>query len=127
MNFSKYLIVSLLAVILFFSTLSFNPYFFEKSDTSNNESGIDHVLLQNSYAIEKDDEKNEDNDYKKDEDDDSNKKKNKSIFNIVAVGDFDCNGEAEDTVDNIVDQDPELVLALGDFSYNGDADCWFEL
>ena len=48
-------------------------------------------------------------------------------FNIVAVGDFDCNGEAEDTVENIIDQNPEIVLALGDFSYSGDADCWLEL
>ena len=31
------------------------------------------------------------------------------------------------TVDNIINQDPELVLALGDFSYSGDADCWFDL
>jgi hypothetical protein len=48
-------------------------------------------------------------------------------FNIVAVGDWDCTGETEDTVDNIVEQDPELVLALGDFSYSGDADCWLEM
>ncbi len=48
-------------------------------------------------------------------------------FNIVAVGDFDCNGDAEDTVENIIDQNPEIVLALGDFSYSGDADCWLEM
>ena len=35
--------------------------------------------------------------------------------------------ETEDTVDNIIKQDPKLVLALGDFSDNGDADCWLEL
>jgi hypothetical protein len=40
---------------------------------------------------------------------------------------WDCTGETEDTVDNIIDQDPELVLALGDFSYSGDADCWFDI
>ena len=51
----------------------------------------------------------------------------KSIFNIVAVGDWDCTSETEDTVDNIIKQDPELVLALGDFSYSGDADCWFDI
>ena len=76
------------------------------------------LFLQISYAIEED----------KDEDkDDPNNKKNKSIFNIAAVGDWDCTDETEDTVDNIVDQDPELVLALGDLSYNGDAECWLEL
>jgi len=53
--------------------------------------------------------------------------KGKSIFNIVAVGDWDCTSETEDTVDNIIKQDPEFVLALGDISYNGKAKCWLEL
>jgi len=48
-------------------------------------------------------------------------------INIVAVGDWDCTGETEDTVDNIIKQDPELVLALGDLSYNGKAKCWLKL
>ncbi len=48
-------------------------------------------------------------------------------FNFVAVGDWDCTGEAKDTVDNIEDQDPELVLALGDLSYNGKAKCWLKM
>ena len=50
-----------------------------------------------------------------------------SNFNFVAVGDWDCTGETEDTVDNIIDKDPEIVLALGDLSYNGKAKCWFEI
>ena len=46
-----------------------------------------------------------------------------SNFNFVIVGDWDwdCTGETEDTVENIIEQDPELVLALGDLSYNGKA------
>lgn len=48
-------------------------------------------------------------------------------FNFVAVGDWDCTSETEDTVENIIKQNPELVLALGDLSYNGDAECWLEL
>ena len=35
--------------------------------------------------------------------------------------------ETEDTVDNIIKQDPEFVLALGDLSYNGKAKCWLKL
>ncbi len=50
---------------------------------------------------------------------DKNKNKENSIFNFVAVGDWDCTGETEETVDNIIDQDPKLVLALVDLSYNG--------
>lgn len=40
-------------------------------------------------------------------------------FNLATVGDWDCNSETDDTVDNIIKQDPEFVLALGDLSYNG--------
>ena len=48
-------------------------------------------------------------------------------FNLATVGDWDCNSETDDTVDNIIKQDPEFVLALGDLSYNGKAKCWLEL
>jgi Calcineurin-like phosphoesterase len=48
-----------------------------------------------------------------------------SDFNIAAVGDWGCTPNTEDTVDNIVDKDPELVLGLGDYSYENSADCWF--
>ena len=50
-----------------------------------------------------------------------------SNFNFVIVGDWDCIDDTEDTVENIIEQDPVLVLALGDLSYNGDAGCWLEL
>lgn len=48
-------------------------------------------------------------------------------FNFIAVGDWDCTSKTEDTVENIIKQNPELVLALGDLSYDGDAECWLEL
>jgi hypothetical protein len=48
-------------------------------------------------------------------------------FNFVAVGDWDCTSETKDTVDNILEHDPELVLALGDLSYNGKAKCWLKI
>ena len=49
-----------------------------------------------------------------------------SNFNFAASGDWGCNGRTVDTVDNIVNKNPELVLGLGDFSYQDTADCWFE-
>jgi hypothetical protein len=52
---------------------------------------------------------------------------NTDNFNFVAVGDWDCNSETEDTVDNLIDKDPELILALGDLSYDDNAECWLEL
>jgi hypothetical protein len=51
-----------------------------------------------------------------------------SNFNFVGVGDWGCSSNAEDTVENIIDIDPELVIALGDLSYNDkETECWFEL
>jgi hypothetical protein len=48
-------------------------------------------------------------------------------FNIAAVGDFGCTTNAEETIKNIQEKEPELFLALGDFSYADTADCWIEL
>jgi hypothetical protein len=48
-------------------------------------------------------------------------------FNFVAVGDWGCTSDTIDTVKNIVDKDPELVLALGDLSYNSTAKCWLDI
>ncbi len=138
-----YCVGSLLVVILFsfLLLLNNNGNYFEKSYNNNNiynneNDFFSFKFLQNSYAIEEDDnydDEDDDNDKDKDKDEvedndsDNKKKENKSIFNFVAVGDWDCTGETEDTVDNIEDQDSELVLALGDLSYSGGADCWLDL
>jgi calcineurin-like phosphoesterase family protein len=50
-----------------------------------------------------------------------------SDFNFAAAGDWECNSRTEDTVDNIVSKNPELVLGLGDYSYDDTADCWLEI
>jgi hypothetical protein len=125
--------------ILFSTILLYTSYSEEEDINGNLYNLISFHFLQNSYAIEPDDEdevntqdERDDNQNAKETDDDegsdnNNENKGKSIFNFVAVGDWDCTGETEDTVENILAQDPELVLALGDFSYSGDADCWFDL
>lgn len=127
MNFTSYLLASLFVIVLFFSTITFNT-FFDKNGINHNRIGISAIYLQNSYSQEEQEEEDDGNDGNDNEKvTNGSDKKDKSIFNIVAVGDWDCTGETEDTVENILEQDPELVLALGDFSYSGDADCWFEL
>jgi predicted phosphodiesterase len=50
-----------------------------------------------------------------------------SDFNFAAAGDWACESDAENTVDNIVSKTPELVLGLGDYSYDDTADCWLEI
>ena len=131
---NNYHLVQILIVPMLFSLIFYNSNFSGEGDKNNNEFDfISLNFLQNSYAIESDekDENKNNNDSKETkedgEEDKSENNKGKSIFNIVAVGDWDCTSETEDTVDNIIKQDPELVLALGDLSYNGKAKCWLEL
>jgi hypothetical protein len=50
-----------------------------------------------------------------------------SDFNFATVGDWGCTEDTEDTLDNIVESDPELVLGLGDYSYQTSANCWLEI
>ena len=50
-----------------------------------------------------------------------------SEFNFAAAGDWGCTDDTTDTVNNIVDKNPELVLGLGDYSYDEDpAVCWLK-
>jgi hypothetical protein len=122
LNVCNYQIVSFLALILISYIIGVNNGdLFEKDDSVDNRNDTNLIFLQNSFAIEE----NEIEDDNSNDDDDDNKRK--SIVNFVTVGDWDCTDETEDTVESIIDQDPEQVLALGDLSYNGDAGCWLDL
>src|SRR5215203_1052296 len=48
-------------------------------------------------------------------------------YNVVAVGDFSCNENAKNTVKNIINKDPDLLLGLGDYSYEDTAKCWEDI
>jgi hypothetical protein len=50
-----------------------------------------------------------------------------SDFNFAAAGDWACTSDTTDTVNNILDNNPELVLGLGDYSYEDSADCWLDI
>jgi hypothetical protein len=50
-----------------------------------------------------------------------------SDFNFAAAGDWACTDDTTNTVNNILDKTPELVLGLGDYSYEDSADCWFDI
>ena len=52
---------------------------------------------------------------------------NLSDFNIAATGDWNCTPNAKNTVKNIVNTKPELILGLGDYAYRNDASCWLEI
>ena len=46
-------------------------------------------------------------------------------YNFGAAGDWGCNSNTEDTVDNMDAKNPERVLAIGDYSYTSTGSCWF--
>jgi hypothetical protein len=92
----------------------------------------------------KDDEKKDDNDQKKDDekkDDDEIEKVNTNYdykfaavgesiredFNFAAAGDFGCSQNTKNTISNMLDKKPELVLPLGDLSVDDTATCWLDL
>ena len=50
------------------------------------------------------------------------------VINIVAVGDFYCNDETEETIENIISVNPELIITTGDHVKDEiSADCWIEM
>ncbi len=122
MKIRHYNVTKLFFVAIFFTIILSNTDFFGRLDSVNNHSNFLNInFLQPAYGVENEDDDDEDSEEKED-----NTKKTPR-FNVVAVGDWDCTSETEDTVDNIGEQDPELVLALGDLSYNGEAECWLEV
>lgn len=52
---------------------------------------------------------------------------NPDDFHFAAVGDWGCEKDTVEMVDNIVDRNPKLVLALGDLSYENTPTCWFDI
>jgi len=48
-------------------------------------------------------------------------------FNFAVAGDFGCSENATNTVKNMEDKKPELVLSLGDHSVDKTANCWLDL
>ena len=48
-------------------------------------------------------------------------------FNFAAVGDWGCNSKTKNTVNNIENNEPEIILGLGDYSYERKADCWLDV
>jgi predicted phosphodiesterase len=48
-------------------------------------------------------------------------------YNVSAAGDWGCNDNTKNTVNNIISKNPELVLGLGDYSYESTSDCWLAI
>lgn len=48
-------------------------------------------------------------------------------INIGAVGDISCESEGKNTIDNLANHQPQLILFLGDLSYENDQSCFFDM
>lgn len=48
-------------------------------------------------------------------------------FNFAAVGDWGCTNDTKSMVNNIIAENPELVLGLGDYAYRDNAGCWLNI
>ena len=46
-------------------------------------------------------------------------------YNFGAAGDWDCNSNTDNTVNNMVGKNPKVVFGLGDYSYQSTGTCWF--
>jgi Calcineurin-like phosphoesterase len=51
----------------------------------------------------------------------------KRDFNFAVAGDFGCSQNAKNTIKNMEEKKPELVLPLGDLSLDKTANCWLDL
>ena len=94
LEFPNYNLLSIIIVSILFFMLFYNTHF-SGDYYSKNNSNLN--FLQNSYAIQTDDKDSKETD----NEEESNNNKGNSIFNFVAVGDWDCTSETEDTVENI--------------------------
>jgi hypothetical protein len=58
----------------------------------------------------------------------SNSQFEDEIVNIVVAGDFYCNDQTEDTIENIISINPELIITTGDHVKDErSAECWIEM
>ena len=49
-------------------------------------------------------------------------------INIVSAGDYYCNDETEDTIENIISVNPELIITTGDqVKESPSAQCWIDM
>jgi predicted phosphodiesterase len=48
-------------------------------------------------------------------------------YNVSAAGDWGCNDNAKNTLNSIINKNPERILGLGDYSYQSTADCWLAI
>jgi hypothetical protein len=99
-------------------------YLFRISNYIGLISGISLLIILSVYSINNNNNNNLTTIFGQQ----SNSQFDNGNVNIVAVGDFYCNDETEDTIENIISVNPELITTTGDNVKDEEtADCGIEM
>src|SRR5215210_1827080 len=148
LNNNEEIIIMVLSGSLFFISCLESSYAIDKNNKDNNNTGYDYEFNIDNY-IEYDRDKddidaltNQKSKVKTHDDNlttevnDSNiinliqKSTDNSIieYNFVAVGDWYCNEETKNTINNILAINPELIITTGDqVEESPSAACWIQM
>jgi 3',5'-cyclic AMP phosphodiesterase CpdA len=118
-------IFSILFCLLCLQTLTFS----DVSSTSNksieptNENSLTNTVKKNFINISENNNYNNKTSFSQNQ----NKTLNEQKIKIVAAGDFGCRPVAQNNINQIELQKPDIFLVLGDLSYEPTMDCWYSM
>ena len=129
-KWSEFLKLSFIFSILFFllclQTLTFSDALAanNKSLESTNESKLTtNSVNKNFINISENNNYNNKTSFSQNQ----NKTLNEQKIKIVAAGDFGCRPVAQNNINQIELQKPDIFLVLGDLSYEPTMDCWYSM
>ena len=128
-KWSEFLKFSFIFSILFFLLCLQTLTFSDVSSTSNksieptNENSLTNTVKKNFINISENNNYNNKTSFSQNQ----NKTLNEQKIKIVAAGDFGCRPVAQNNINQIELQKPDIFLVLGDLSYEPTMDCWYSM
>ena len=128
-KWSKFLKFSFIFSILFFLLCLQTLTFSDVSSTNNtsieptNENSLTNTVKKNFINISENNNYNNKTSFSQNQ----NKTLNEQKIKIVAAGDFGCRPVAQNNINQIELQKPDIFLVLGDLSYEPTMDCWYSM
>jgi 3',5'-cyclic AMP phosphodiesterase CpdA len=128
-KWSEFLKFSFIFSILFFLLCLQTLTFSDVSSTSNksieptNENSLTNTVKKNFINISENNNYNNKTSFSHNQ----NKTLNEQKIKIVAAGDFGCRPVAQNNINQIELQKPDIFLVLGDLSYEPTMDCWYSM
>jgi 3',5'-cyclic AMP phosphodiesterase CpdA len=121
-DFKKFsFIFSIVFFLLCLQTLTFSDVLSTKNNTSltsTKEANLTNSITRNIINTSDDNKNNFVN---------QNQTLNEQKIKIVAAGDFGCRPVAQNNINQIELQKPDIFLVLGDLSYEPTMDCWYDM